>query len=171
MNTELINQVAAKARELLALAPQLKGRWESDNDVCNAVYDSFDAAIGVLLDAAHEELTTLLSVAQDEMMEELDPPVTTPLDEGLTSFLTSQAEQLTALTEQAEAGDEDDDGDEGDEDDEDKDDQDGSEEPVAAKPRVPVADSVPGKFQTYRGDIRAAVGVGGSVAFVTVHPD
>src|SRR5262245_36542492 len=98
MNPELLNQIASKARELLALSAQLKGRWESDNAVCNAVYDSFDAAMSVLPGDTHDELITLLSQSQDEMMEELDPPIETPLDEGTTTFLTSQAEQLTALT-------------------------------------------------------------------------
>ncbi|MBP3954560.1 HEAT repeat domain-containing protein [Gemmata sp. G18] len=43
------------------------------------------------------------------------------------------------------------------------------EEPKSA-PKT-LGEAGPGKSQTYRGDIRAAVGIGGSLAFVTVHPE
>ena len=45
------------------------------------------------------------------------------------------------------------------------------DEPEVAPARKQLGESGPGKFQTYRGDIRAVAGVGDSLAFVTVHPE
>ncbi len=62
----------------------------------------------------------------------------------------------------------------GEEDDEDNDDEsEASENEEEAAPEAPktLGESSPGKSQMYRGDIRAAVGVGGALAFVTVHPE
>ncbi|QJW99535.1 HEAT repeat domain-containing protein [Frigoriglobus tundricola] len=60
-----------------------------------------------------------------------------------------------------------------DEDDEDGDEPEESGEKEAAAPEAPktLGEAGPGKSQMYRGDIKAVVGVGGSLAFVTVHPE
>jgi len=109
--------------------------------------------------------------------------ITAALPPGTTaeSALTMLAAQVTALLEQVEhqAGLADEAEDEGDEEDEDEDEGDEDEEfaeeieeedKPAPAPRS-LGESSEGKGQTYRGDIKAIVGVGGSLAFVTVHPE
>ena len=169
MKPELQSQIIAKIRELLAFIPQLKGRWESDNDVCNAVYDSFDAAMGTMPDDQFESLNAEMNTAQDEIMEELDPPIEDPLPEDVTKLIETYAEQLTELVAQADEDEGDDE--EGDEDEADEDDEE-EEKPVAKAPgHTPVGGGGAAKYQTYRGDIKGAVGIEGSIAFVTVHPE
>lgn|GEM_PF-1062589 len=95
----------------------------------------------------------------------------------------------TLAQNEAEDGEEDEEGDEGDEEDDEEtnesDDEEGDEdetsdegeeseeeeEDAAPVARKQLGESGPGKFQTYRGDIRAIAGVGDSLAFVTVHPE
>ncbi|MBA4066455.1 MAG: hypothetical protein C0501_22630 [Isosphaera sp.] len=158
MNLELQHQVAALARELLTLGQELRGRFESDYDLCVEFDDAITGAIGVLPDG-HDDLAAGLQALSDGLVGDDDTPEPPPLPPDLAARLKADAKRLSELVEAA-GEDEDDDG---------------ADEPQAAKrPGGEAAvgsGSGPAKYLTYRGDIKAIVGVEGSLAFVTVHPE
>ncbi len=148
--------------------------------------DSFDDAVSALDDIVYSYPDEIFSELNDELeaVNEADAesiagtgPIT-PLQTGMPipvamKQLASQIEALTKQVEALAASDEDSDEDE-DEDGEGGEDEDADEsEAKADEPAAPKAlgEAGPGKSQTYRGDIRAIVGVGGHAAFVTVHPE
>lgn len=99
---------------------------------------------------------------------------------NIAKFIEQLDQFQTELEEAASADEgEDEEGDEEDGEDEDEEvlaevefgaDEEAEEEPTEPAQKA-LGEAGPGKSQTYRGDIKAVVGVGGSLAFVTVHPE
>ncbi len=138
--------------------------------------DGFDDAFSELDDLVYNfpdeiftELNDELAAVGESDAESNTGPVAplipgVPFDRQIQG-LRMQIERLGEAVEELSNNDEDEDEDESDESEETS----APEEPKSA-PKA-LGEAGPGKSQTYRGDIRAAVGIGGSLAFVTVHPE
>ena len=150
-------------RALVRVKDQLPEGWfeEAASALDDLVYSYPDKVSGELndeLEAVNE--ADAESVAGTGAVAQLQPGM--PLDVAVNQLAT----QIKVLTKQVEAlvaSDDDDDGT-----DEAKTEAEPVEPPASQKA---LGESGPGKSQTYRGDVKALVGVGGSLAFVTVHPE
>ncbi|MBY0457142.1 MAG: HEAT repeat domain-containing protein, partial [Gemmataceae bacterium] len=177
MLADRFRQLMGTLRALVPQKSQIEDQFdEALNDLDNVTYDFPDDMFNELYDQ-------LMEIEDDSYTGPVTPLPTGAPAAGVVAELIKQIAQLNDDVSSAAgsgADDEDDEGDEDDdEDDEDSDDDDGdgdeessaapaAEEPAAAKV---LGEAGPGKSQTYRGDIRGVVGVGDSLAFVTVHPE
>jgi ParB family chromosome partitioning protein len=157
------DQLVAQLQRLLPFARQLKGRWMANNDVCARVEDAVNWA-GNMLPGEFADLQEEAQRVVEDMSDVDDSLAPDSLDPGVAALLAGMAGRLVELVEQA-RGESDGEG--------------GADLPEAEEvEELPggAAALAPGEVsegvgQTYRGDIRAAVGVGGELAFVTVHPE
>lgn len=133
-------------------------------------FERVQAELDTAVDWFPEDLNTQL---QDELNAASDPEDATgsvaslPSGDALATFvdnIVKQIEQLAELLERTEDEEESADLPEAEEVEEEA----AEEEPPARKT---LGETSEGKGTTYRGDIKAVVGVGGSLAFVTVHPE
>lgn len=121
-----------------------------------------------------EELKAIGDAEDAAAIQATGPVWPLPLDATLDATVQDLIARIERLAEAAEKLFEDDGADEEDSEGdgaegEDAEGEDGAVEPPASQKAL--GESGPGKSQTYRGDVAALVGVGGSLAFVTVHPE
>ena len=169
----------ARLRNLLTVLRALaKHKEQVTEDRFDEAFSELDDMLYSFPDDVYEELYTELSAigeAENGAAVEATGTVAplalgAALDATVKDFmaqierLNDAVNKLSNSDEDEESGDEDDDDGEGDE-------EAGGDKPEEPKATKSLGESGPGKSQTYRGDVKAVVGVGGSLAFVTVHPE
>jgi ParB family chromosome partitioning protein len=174
--------LAAKFRSHFPLLRALVRNEETD-DERERVQGTMDEIIGGFHEELYGQLQDELNAASD--FENTDGPVAQlPTGDALEQLVARTETELQQLLEQVEEAFNQDSGDEdGGEDKEGEGDEDEEvlaetefaqevdEEEEAEPAKKTLGESSEGKGTTYRGDIRAIVGVGGELAFVTVHPE
>ncbi len=143
-------------------------RDESLSDWADTIQSKLDDILPSFPDDVYIELENELADAADpdETSGPVGPLPAPEIREAFLQNLEKQLDNLQELVENLAGGDDEDEGEVLAE--AEMEDEKAEEEPAAPKT---LGETSEGKGQTYRGDIRAVVGVGDTLAFVTVHPE
>ena len=142
-------------------------RDESMSDWADTIHSKLDDILTSFPDDVYIELENELAGAYDPddntgTISPLPPPA---MREVFLKAIEKQLDHLLKVVEELSGIDDEEDDTAGESEDED------TAEPAEPAARKAVGEAGSGKSQMYRGDIRSLVGVGGSLAFVTVHPE
>lgn len=182
MNPQIL---AAQFRTLLPIISSLHASGDADEDALDDLYlRAYEIATAIETDDdLGGALDDAVNLEEGQQVQPLPADFATSLRMvetalgvfesalGISASGDEEDEEDEEADEEDEGEDETNESDDEEADEEGDEEQEEDEEPEVAPARKQLGESGPGKFQTYRGDIRAVAGSGDSLAFVTVHPE